>query len=196
MGACPSPSLIAACHVLHRLEVPRHPPCALSSLTIKFTHEQPASCVTLRRLHSKTCLVCVSLSDIALTHKDMNTISDNSHYSIVKDLLQFIFRRRENAQNSTFTSINYRDCLNAQLRAVNLTNRFGVSALVESDSLSVALTLEIICSSSPRVERARQLIGGGEGVRTPDLRLAKPALCQTELRPLPTSEKVGCGGGI
>jgi hypothetical protein len=25
--------------------------------------------------------------------------------------------------------------------------------------------------------------GGGEGVRTPDLRLAKPALCQTELRP-------------
>ncbi len=26
-------------------------------------------------------------------------------------------------------------------------------------------------------------LGGGEGVRTPDLRLAKPALCQTELRP-------------
>ena len=25
--------------------------------------------------------------------------------------------------------------------------------------------------------------GGGEGVRTPDLRLAKPALCQTELHP-------------
>src|SRR5215468_5371812 len=36
-GACPSPQLFAACHVLHRLEVPRHPPCALSSLTIKFT---------------------------------------------------------------------------------------------------------------------------------------------------------------
>ena len=26
---------------------------------------------------------------------------------------------------------------------------------------------------------------GGEGTRTPDLRLAKPALCQTELRPRP-----------
>jgi hypothetical protein len=37
---CFSPLLIAAFHVLHRLEVPRHPPCALSSLTIKFTHEQ------------------------------------------------------------------------------------------------------------------------------------------------------------
>jgi hypothetical protein len=30
---CSSPRLIAAYHVLHRLLVPRHPPCALSSLT-------------------------------------------------------------------------------------------------------------------------------------------------------------------
>jgi hypothetical protein len=29
----------------------------------------------------------------------------------------------------------------------------------------------------------RRVIGGGEGARTPDLRLAKPALCQTELHP-------------
>ncbi len=34
---CGSPKLIAACHVLHRLFLPRHPPCALSSLTIEFT---------------------------------------------------------------------------------------------------------------------------------------------------------------
>jgi hypothetical protein len=33
---CGSPRLIAAYHVLHRLSSPRHPPCALSSLTIKF----------------------------------------------------------------------------------------------------------------------------------------------------------------
>ena len=30
-----SPQLIAACHVLRRLSVPRHPPCALYSLTFK-----------------------------------------------------------------------------------------------------------------------------------------------------------------
>ena len=30
---CGSPRLIAACHVLHRLSAPRHPPCTLSSLT-------------------------------------------------------------------------------------------------------------------------------------------------------------------
>ena len=32
---CSSPLLIAAYHVLHRLLVPRHPPCALSSITIR-----------------------------------------------------------------------------------------------------------------------------------------------------------------
>jgi hypothetical protein len=30
-----SPKLIAACHVLHRLPMPRHPPLALNSLSIK-----------------------------------------------------------------------------------------------------------------------------------------------------------------
>ena len=39
--ACGSPRLIAACHVLHRHLPPRHPPCALSSLTIKFPQRTP-----------------------------------------------------------------------------------------------------------------------------------------------------------
>jgi hypothetical protein len=43
MPACGSPKLIAACHVLHRLLLPRHPPCALSSLTTKFTRHTAAS---------------------------------------------------------------------------------------------------------------------------------------------------------
>jgi hypothetical protein len=38
---CGSPRLIAAYHVLHRLLLPRHPPCALSSLTIKFARHIP-----------------------------------------------------------------------------------------------------------------------------------------------------------
>ena len=33
--ACRSPRLIAACCVLHRLSLPRHPPSTLSNLTIK-----------------------------------------------------------------------------------------------------------------------------------------------------------------
>ena len=35
MGICPSPWLIAAYHVLHRLREPRHPPCALSYLSYR-----------------------------------------------------------------------------------------------------------------------------------------------------------------
>ena len=33
MDMCSSPKLFAAYHVFHRLLVPRHPPCALSSIT-------------------------------------------------------------------------------------------------------------------------------------------------------------------
>ena len=40
MLMCSSPQLIAACHVLHRLLMPRHSPCALISLTFV---EQPIS---------------------------------------------------------------------------------------------------------------------------------------------------------
>ena len=39
MDMCSSPWLIAACHVLLRLLVPRHPPCALSCLTCMSTAE-------------------------------------------------------------------------------------------------------------------------------------------------------------
>ncbi len=39
---CSSPRLIAAYHVLHRLLTPRHPPCALSSLTTEtFSRSNP-----------------------------------------------------------------------------------------------------------------------------------------------------------
>jgi hypothetical protein len=52
---CTSPELIAACHVLLRLHAPRHPPCALSSLTIKFAH---------RKLGQHNCTSTPSSSEI------------------------------------------------------------------------------------------------------------------------------------
>ena len=72
MPACGSPRLIAACHVLHRLLLPRHPPCALSSLTIKFTRHTAASLpafsyqlsainkTTTRRINSMGLFACSS----------------------------------------------------------------------------------------------------------------------------------------
>ena len=46
--ACGSPKLIAACHVFLRRLLPRHPPCALSSLTTKFTQHTAASPVSFQ----------------------------------------------------------------------------------------------------------------------------------------------------
>src|SRR6201997_1237659 len=51
--ACGSPRLIAACHVLHRLLLPRHPPCALSSLTTKFTRYTAAPVQSPHTLSSR-----------------------------------------------------------------------------------------------------------------------------------------------
>jgi hypothetical protein len=38
-----SPELIAASHVLHRLLAPRHPPYALTNLTIKFSQDKKSA---------------------------------------------------------------------------------------------------------------------------------------------------------
>ena len=66
--ACRSPRHIAACHVLHRLSVPRHPPSTLSNLTIK--------CLDLMRsaVPHSILMCCASLSTYP--------------YSIVKETLR------------------------------------------------------------------------------------------------------------
>ena len=54
---CSSPKLFAACHVLHRLLMPRHSPCALISLTkffwfselCRLIQDSSRNCFTLRR---------------------------------------------------------------------------------------------------------------------------------------------------
>ena len=38
MDICSYPGLIAACHVLHRLREPRHPPCALDYFRLTLYH--------------------------------------------------------------------------------------------------------------------------------------------------------------
>ena len=60
---CGSPRLIAACHVLHRLLLPRHSPCALSSLTTKFTQHTRIS----RRGSTGNFHVAIACSSLHLT---------------------------------------------------------------------------------------------------------------------------------
>ncbi len=56
-----SPRLIAACHVLHRLSTPRHPPCALSSLATFMRDCRP---VTVRLLtRPRTSVSCTGQTD-------------------------------------------------------------------------------------------------------------------------------------
>ena len=74
--ACSSPPLIAACHVLRRLDVPRHPPSALSSLTIKSTREQRSTSESHGRLHS--FLSARSLQNV-LTDNSTIRLSKTSH---------------------------------------------------------------------------------------------------------------------
>jgi hypothetical protein len=62
---CGSPGLIAACHVLHRLCAPRHPPSTLSSLTIKY----------LRRV------VCILIYPILLSKTSITRIKRPSRDS-------------------------------------------------------------------------------------------------------------------
>ena len=58
MDICSSPKLFAAYHVFHRLLVPRHPPCALYSLTNRFS---PAGAGYSSTIHSVVSLVLGSL---------------------------------------------------------------------------------------------------------------------------------------
>ncbi len=51
---CSSPRLIAACHVLRRLPVPRHSPCALFYLTLSLTGGLPPVRSNYMRLSSST----------------------------------------------------------------------------------------------------------------------------------------------
>ena len=57
---CSSPKLIAACHVLLRLLMPRHSPCALSSLTNRKLAFARSRC-ELCRLHKDLEIVIVTL---------------------------------------------------------------------------------------------------------------------------------------
>src|SRR5262245_22429509 len=90
MVACTLPQLIAACHVLLRLHAPRHPPCALSSLTIKFAQSK----LLLRRpvrasktnyhMANHAQLTCACFPNIVVSESSQIT------YSVVKQLFTVV----------------------------------------------------------------------------------------------------------
>src|SRR4030095_11687318 len=81
---CTSPWLIAAYHVLHRLHAPRHPPCALSSLTIKFAHRKLDQHIVLLLTPSLLKYLKSSLDDSQVSRRYFLSIG-NFAYSIIKE---------------------------------------------------------------------------------------------------------------
>src|SRR5207253_4474832 len=76
--ACGFPGLIAACHVLHRLLAPRHPPYALSSLIIKLTQsvcgfERPGQSPALTKPYTFRFLQLPTSSRPFSTHPGMGS---------------------------------------------------------------------------------------------------------------------------
>jgi hypothetical protein len=100
---CTSSELIAAYHVLHRLHAPRHPPCALSSLTIKFAHRKNID------QHTKLRLV---LSEARASGKTLLLLFGNFAYSIIKDhhFLKLSFAVASLLMRRTFIYYKKRPC--------------------------------------------------------------------------------------
>jgi hypothetical protein len=87
--ACGSPKLIAACHVFLRRLLPRHPPCALSSLTTKFTRCTRAASHGLRACNSPSQQQTVSITPrklysatLLLARLDMFTVAPTTDPSL------------------------------------------------------------------------------------------------------------------
>jgi hypothetical protein len=81
-----SPRLIAAAHVLHRLSTPRHPPYALSSLTVSLRHERVFQ--SKPRFHPGT----FSLSVPKIKNKLLRTCFLLLVYSVFKERSAFALR--------------------------------------------------------------------------------------------------------
>jgi hypothetical protein len=169
-GARPSPQLIAACHVLHRLSVPRHPPDALKRLiSASSTREAPrtvASALTQdTRHHTSTPLPAAG------------TIL---HLRPIRAEARFSQRRAIVPSSHSLHNVQYPRSLSRS--AVGRGPR--ISVLSRS-----SLTFSVAYRASRYLRPRRQPLvfshqfGGGGRDRTDDLMLAKHALSQLSYAP-------------
>ena len=112
MLMCSSPQLIAACHDLHRLLMPRHSPCALISLTFVEQPSKKAVLVSIRIMQASVwfhCSFCYPNSYIKV-HKSFTllplccllAISCLLHCSVFKVQVSNLFQ----GQIETFNPLN------------------------------------------------------------------------------------------
>ena len=113
LDICSSPSLIAAYHVFLRLLVPRHPPCALISLTITLLHS--VATVGRSELFSVCNLryLCLLLNDFSFFLRIFRCASDvlklACAYILLYDILFLDYFSMQ------FSMYNLFDCFNQSL---------------------------------------------------------------------------------
>ena len=121
---CTSPWLFAAYHVFLRLLVPRHPPCALSCLTICCFH----SC-----MHSVACLVVCShemfTSFLLVTFAFAKVIL--GCLVSINNWLRFLFNIRFSRYNRTASAVHWENSANSlsSTQIEYLSIRLGLSGL-------------------------------------------------------------------
>ena len=158
---CTSPKLFAAYHVFHRLPVPRHPPCALSRITISLLRRDVRAGNT-RSVACAGCLVCMTsscppwsfvfprMSSLGLLSQTSIRYLSSLPYAVfkVRDCLSS-HRNLESLQDSNrFSSVIFKGCgghlsshtvSNAVLSAAQvLTIVFGMGTGVTPERIATA----------------------------------------------------------
>ena len=176
-----SPRLIAASHVLHRLLVPRHPPCALaSSASRSLDSTEPVR--IQRSLQTKTFVrssVCSTTLQFfrcaaALKRLDVRRAAQAEHGMSHERAMRLA------------APVNSMACSPSEICvSVNLLRRcaFGHSLITPRESLLASFLVRCASPRGLRIAAPRWAAGGAEGIRTPDLRRAKAALSQLSYGP-------------
>ncbi len=155
-----SPRLIADFHALHRLLTPRHPPCALSSLTTRILSSPPNIRVK-KNASAKT--------------QNLTLVATNLHSH--KDAI------RTTTKLSKIESTNRTIPLYLSSAAMGRSTQLSsctLPATIESRIISKVwkVARALCCSKRQRIKK-----NGDEGDRTPNPRLAKPVLSQLSYVP-------------
>ena len=142
---CASPRLIAACHVLHRLPMPRHSPCALISLNSFFISFDMV-CMSSQIGYFLLVVIFITL---AISWKDLKFSVNNNLISFCLDLLSPIHFSMSAFQGTmnTHQKILQRNILSLEFISLVGSSRFELPTSRLSGARSNHLSYEPIALS-------------------------------------------------
>ena len=197
MDICSSPKLIAACHVLLRLLMPRHSPCALSSLTC--SSQSPLASASAARLSASREIFARSLAPrfqrkpaslgFALDFGDgsfgfCSELSENSWFSL--RIMQALQRSKLYVTLHPFgccSTINLLRCAFAQRLSVALLAFVTLFSFQGAECVPFETPFQPLLQSDLKIRPPGQVFkskgkspGGPEWARTTDLTIISRTL--------------------